>query len=145
MLELVEILFKLGCISMMIYSFKLVDDILHLPLWIIFFMATSWQIFLAIIYLLISMIWKNIIHKTDKYHLYFGIIHVNALLMTFGVTIIFWSIYILAQDLIIARSIGIPIIYLHYQHTLPWAHSVLPGVIRRRELHCAPVSASRHR
>lgn len=101
---------------MMLYSFKLVDDILHIPSWIIPLMATSWQIFFAVSYLLMSMIWKNNI----KYDLFFGILHVNALMMTFGVTLIFWGFYIVAQDLIIARSIGMPVLYLHLQHTLPF-------------------------
>ena len=124
-----EILFKLTSISLMVYSFKLVDDILHLPLKIIVLMATSWQIVLTMIYLFISMIWQNNNDKPNKFDTYFGIIHSNALMMSFGVTFIFWSFFLIAQDLIIARSAGIPILYLHLQHTLPFGAMIIDLLI----------------
>ena len=123
LLRIVEVSFKSGFIFLMLYTFKLMEDILP-PLKNMIFMATSWQILLVIIYLLISMIWKNSIHKTSKYDLYFGILHVNALFIALGVTLLFWSGYIVAKyilkkDQIVMNSIAVPVIYLHLQHTLP--------------------------
>lgn len=123
-MKLFEVSLKLVFTFLMLCAFKWIDDVLHLPLQNILFMATSWQIILAITYLLISMIWKNDIHKTGKYDLYFGILHANALFMTLSVTLIFWSgfiigKYILKKDQITMHSLSVPVIYLHLQHTLP--------------------------
>ena len=104
-------------------SFKLIDDVIDIPKWLVALMATSWQIVLVIIYLIISMMWNNnIIHKKSKYHLYYGILHANALFMSLGVTGIFWSGYVAARlfNVIEARSLNVPILYLHLQHTLPF-------------------------